>query len=363
LLLLQTLEARRGFTPTSDVADELGVSERQIRRDAEALIDAGQPVELGLLEGRSAIRMRPRPTERVALNLGQRIALVSARNVFAAFEGTDLRRDLDGAVAAVAKTLEPDDRERLRALEKRIAYVPDGGVKRLSDDPDAGDGASERLDELVSGLVRSQRVQATYLSSKDRKRTGLFAPHGLSLYRHGLYFVGTWDADPELRIFAAERFLAAERVRKERFVVPTTFDVRSFFHGAFGVWVSEGPETIVLEFGPGSFEQLSQRRYHPSQELERTRRKTTIMRLRVGVTPDLVSWLLGWGDWVDVLEPESLRERVAEAHRAALGDRGWGARGARDDATRGNRRALDEEPNGGVRGATKRHRTGSGTDA
>jgi len=324
--------------PTTDVAEEFGVSERQIRRDAEALIDAGQPVELGLLEGRSAIRIRPRPTERVALNLGQRIALVSARDVFAAFEGTDLRRDLDGAVAAVAKTLEPEDRNRLRGLEQRIAYVADGGVKLASSEDDSSDDAhSQRLDELVSGLVRTQRVQATYLSSKDRKRTGLFAPHGLALYRHGLYFVGTWDADPELRIFAAERFQAAERIRKDRFDVPATFDVRSFFHGAFGVWVSETPETIVLEFGPGSYEQLSQRRYHPSQELERTPRKTTIMRLRVGVTPDLVTWLLGWGDWVDVLEPESLRVRLVEAHRAATVPRTWRTGAGRSSAQKRDR--------------------------
>lgn len=319
--MLQHLESRRGFVPTADIAHELGVSERQIRRDAEALIDGGQPVELGLLEGRSAIRIRPRPTERVALGLGQRVALVAARNVFAAFEGTDLRRDLDGAVAAVAKTLEPQDRERLRSLERRIAYVADGGVKYGSDDPESDHAA--RLDELVSGLVRSHSVRATYVSSKQRKRSGVFAPFGLALFRHGLYFVGTWDGDAELRIFAAERFIEAERNRKLRFTVPVDFDVRSFFHGAFGIWVADAPVDVELEFGPGSFESLSQRRYHPSQTLEKTKRDTTIMRLQVGMTPDLVSWLLGWGDWVEVRSPAELRNRIAEAHRAAIAPRTW----------------------------------------
>jgi predicted DNA-binding transcriptional regulator YafY len=332
LALVQHLEAHRGLLPTSEVARELGVSERQIRRDADALIDAGYAIELDLLDGRSALRLKSGGKERVALGIGQRIALVAARNVFAAFQGTDLRRDLDGAVRAVAKTLEPKDRCRLETLERRIAYVADGGVKRMNGttagddfDPD-DDSRGECLNELVTGLVRATRVAAKYVSSNDRVRAGAFAPYGLALYRHGLYFVGAWGDDTEQRIFAAERFVHAERARGDRFEVPKDFDVRTFFGGAFGVWVSDAVEEVVLEFGPGTFDQLSLRRYHASQEVERTARDTTVLRMRVGTSPDLVSWVLGWGAWVVVHAPDSLRQKVEVEHQAAVAPRAWTGR-------------------------------------
>lgn len=229
-----------------------------------------------------------------------------------------------------AKTLEPKDRARLESLERRIAYVADGGVKRMNGETETDDDADpdddkrgECLNELVTGLVRATRVAAKYVSSSDRVRSGAFAPCGLALYRHGLYFVGTWDDDPEQRIFAAERFVHAERVRGDRFEVPEDFDVRTFFGGAFGVWVSDVPEDVVLEFGPGTFEQLSLRRYHATQGVERTARDTTVLRMRVGTSPDLVSWVLGWGAWVVVHAPESLRQKVEADHRAATVSRTW----------------------------------------
>lgn len=254
LALVQHLEAHRGLLPTRDVARELGVSERQLRRDADALVDAGYDVELDVADG------------------------------------------------------------GVKVTTAEVAVDADDDVR------------GECLNELISGLVRSVRVEATYRSANERVRAGRFAPHGLALYRHGLYFVGTWDEDPERRIFAAERFQSAERVRGDRFETPADFHVRDFFQGAFGIWVSDAPEDVVLELGPGSFELVAMRRYHPSQTIERTPRGTTLLRMRVGASPDLVSWVLGWGEHVVVHAPPSLRARVEDAHRAALAPRPWASR-------------------------------------
>ena len=37
---------------------------------------------------------------------------------------------------------------------------------------------------------------------------------------------------------------------------------------------------------------------------------------RVGVAPDLESWILGWGDHAEVIEPVDLRERISETIRS-----------------------------------------------
>lgn len=328
LELLRELESRQGYVPTAELASELGISERQLRRDLEALELAGYDgVELGLLEGRSAVRMISRSNGRVPLSRGSRIALVAAREVFSAFDGTDLRNDLRDAVNAVAETLRPAERSRIEGIERRIAYVPDAGVKRSTRDGSEDDASGERLDELMSGLVDYQPVQVSYRGLSGRKRSGRFEPHGVALYRHGLYFVGRWADESELRIFAAERFLEASRLRRERFDVAPDFDVRAFFDDSFGVWVGFEPSEVVLEFGPGCHRTFEVRRYHRTQTVERTKRGTTIVRFHVGLTPDLVSWILSWGEQVIVVSPRSLRDEVEEAHRAAVRRKPWQGRG------------------------------------
>ena len=43
-----------------------------------------------------------------------------------------------------------------------------------------------------------------------------------------------------------------------------------------------------------------------------------IMTLKVTNTIDLYSWILGWGEAVEVLEPAELREKVVKTAKALL---------------------------------------------
>jgi len=50
--------------------------------------------------------------------------------------------------------------------------------------------------------------------------------------------------------------------------------------------------------------------WHPSQVLEKQKNGSMIMTLRVTDTVDLYSWILGWGEKIEVLEPPELRKEV-----------------------------------------------------
>jgi proteasome accessory factor B len=39
--------------------------------------------------------------------------------------------------------------------------------------------------------------------------------------------------------------------------------------------------------------------------------------MRVGLSPDLVQWVLGWGGEAEVMSPEELRKMVGKAAQAA----------------------------------------------
>jgi hypothetical protein len=158
---------------------------------------------------------------------------------------------------------------------------------------------------------------------RGTRRRGLFEPWGLALYRNGLYAVGRWSGDAAAasdegpRVHAVERFRRAERRREARFEVPAAFSLDAFFAGAFGIFPGGAPESISLIFDGAVAPLVQGRRYHPSQTNRRLPDGRVRVRLRLPISPEVVSWLVGWGPRVEVEAPASLHEQVLAEHAAA----------------------------------------------
>ena len=66
------------------------------------------------------------------------------------------------------------------------------------------------------------------------------------------------------------------------------------------------------------YEYLAAQPVHPSQQLIRIDEDVYELQLHVLVTFELVHFLLGLGAAIEVIAPESLRQRMEAVHRAAL---------------------------------------------
>jgi hypothetical protein len=79
--------------------------------------------------------------------------------------------------------------------------------------------------------------------------------------------------------------------------------------GAFGM--IGGPRTqVTLLFDAKVGRFVRRRLWHPTQKITKTERGVELA-MDVSGAVELMSWILGWGDKVEVLEPESLREEIA----------------------------------------------------
>jgi predicted DNA-binding transcriptional regulator YafY len=311
LELLARLQARRTPAQLAPLAAELGISVKQLRRDLAVLHAAGHGVALAPVEGRAAVRLLRGRSEAITLTLRERFALLAMRDVLATLEGTPLAEDAASIFRKIAASL-PDDAARdLRTLGPSFRYLPDGGLKRYEAHADA-------LDALLTGALHRHAVRARYRHSGGAVDAGRLEPWGVALYRNGLYVVGRWDTESAPRVFAVERFAAATRLRDARFEVPADFSIASFFDGAFGVFAGGAPRAITLDFDPAVRAILDARRYHPSQRIRRVAGGRIRMTLELATSPEVVSWLVGWGPMVRVVSPADLAESVAAEHRAAL---------------------------------------------
>jgi predicted DNA-binding transcriptional regulator YafY len=102
------------------------------------------------------------------------------------------------------------------------------------------------------------------------------------------------------------------RVEPETYIIPSDFNAMDYFRTAWDVFVEEPVETVKLRFKPRLSRPIQEERWHPSQIMEPQDDGSLIMTLSINNTVDFRSWILGWGDAVEVLEPESLRKLIIQ---------------------------------------------------
>ena len=80
--------------------------------------------------------------------------------------------------------------------------------------------------------------------------------------------------------------------------------------GAFGL-VSGPPVTVRLRFQSSVRRFVTRRQWHATQVFDNDEEGRLLMAMTVADTPELENWVRSFGSTVTVLEPRSLRERIA----------------------------------------------------
>ncbi len=92
-----------------------------------------------------------------------------------------------------------------------------------------------------------------------------------------------------------------------------------------GSWfIEQGePVRVRLRFAPEAARWVKEAHFHDSQQVEELADGAILFEVTVKGTREITRWILGYGAEVEVLEPESVRQAVAEAGKkmAELYDR------------------------------------------
>lgn len=315
---LRVLNALRGFKHgrrVSEIATEVGASERTVRRDIGELQDAGYDVELVKRENRTiACLMLERNYSPVSITKRERFTLLAVRSVFDVLRGTPLHDDVISVLSKLEQRLNTAERTEAASLDERFAYVPDGGTKAYEDKEDI-------IDAIQTGILSRKVVRYAYKDSRGRAKRGYLAPFALLLYRHGLYAVGSRGTEPAvdtadwrstLGVLAVERFTEADHLRDRTYDLPGDFKIDEVLHGAFGIHVGDPAKAtqVVVEFSREKAALVEARAWHPTQRAERTSDGAIRLTFSVVNLEPLVSWILEWGPHARAISPPDLVARV-----------------------------------------------------
>jgi predicted DNA-binding transcriptional regulator YafY len=310
--ILREIESRRTGVTIHELARLVEVTTRTIRRDLQALQEAGFAVyDEGEENETKRWRLNAQPFRFVqeGLSVADVAALYLSRSLVDGLTGWPLSDELRSAFAKIEASLNP----RMRAF---LATMPQ--VISTKSGPSAGDASGKLVDvsrRLFDATRDRREVEMRYFSaSSNRAKSYRVQPYRLALAQGGVYLVAWVPQYDEFRTFAVERIerlsVGDETFRRTR---DLPVDV---FGGSMGVFWAP-PERIELEFEPRLAPYIRGRVWHASQQLEDGTDGRLRMTLDVSNDWALRSWLLGFGAGVRVIRPSTLADALLDEHKRA----------------------------------------------
>ena len=171
------------------------------------------------------------------------------------------------------------------------------------------------LATVAEAWVSQRRLKIAYRSlPREKAVERVIEPYYIepAAPGHASYVVGYCHLKKSIRTFKIERIKWAE-LTQEHYTVPADFDANEFFGSSWGIVVEGEIKTVRLKIiDPEIMRIMEETIWHPSQVLEKQKDGSMTMTLKVTDTVDLYSWIMGWGENVEVLEPKELREGIME---------------------------------------------------
>lgn len=177
---------------------------------------------------------------------------------------------------------------------------------------------------LIRGWREKIVIRMTYRGAKSDDdhiyeiEPLLFEPATLS---HGAYLIA-WsrqkdgEAVDELRTFKLARIDSARETTlrfEEREI-----DFNDLLRTAWSIWYGKELVRVELLFSPRVAWRVKETLWHPLQEWEEQADGSLYWTVEVAGTLELLSWVRGWGPDVEVLAPESFRQKVIKQLHEAI---------------------------------------------
>jgi proteasome accessory factor B len=311
--ILRDLESARRLT-IDDLASRTGVTTRTIRRDLEALQEAGFPLFDEVQDGKRYWTLEQRAFRRLddtGFNLAELSALYFTRTLAECLAAAPFQQDVRNAFDKLAGALTPGMRQFLDRLPLAIQAKPDPGVRAPVQAPDRRRGAKPdpRVAQLLDATLHHRRVEMRYHSfSSNRDKEYSVEPQRLVFAQGGLYLLAFVPEYDELRTFAVDRILGLS-------LTEDRFEPKGVLEDAFAhsLGVHHGtPERVEIAFEPQIGRYVRDRIWHPSQEVEERPDGGLILRLTVSNDWALRSWILGFGALAKVVAPAELAAQILD---------------------------------------------------
>lgn len=313
--LAMQMQGRADGLSLDDIGQTFEVSRRTAERMRDAIRDAfPQTEEISEPGGRKRWRLPP--------GTAGRLADPTVDDIAALHRGAELARKSGDLVTAThLDTL--SDRLRARLPGKTRARLEPDLAALLEDDGVAlRPGPRERIPAKTLNTLREAILASVWIDVDHRARaSGLLSrnarlgPLAMLLGEGRQYLVAFSAFAQDVRLFALAGF---ERIdlTEDVFERPEDFDLSAWMQQSFGIWQEEVHD-VVWRFTPEAAADARLYLFHPTQVMTDEPDGSLTVSFRAGGLREMCWHLFRWGQQVEILSPDTLRQTMSELTDAA----------------------------------------------
>jgi len=301
--LLTTLQSGQGYS-ANELAELLGVSRRTLFRDLAELAAIGVPYHFDAKCG--GYRIDPAfflPP--IDLTLPEALSLL----LLVHRAGPELPLPFKNSALVAGLKVENNLPAGLRQYcNTALRYVT---VRTGPQAPmDLLDQVFGRLQEAIHKRRKVRLVYHSLFDGEGRIELVL-SPYHLMFHRRAWYVIGHSSRHDSVRTFKLNRIQKLE-VLDKCFLDGEAFDLNDYLGRAWAMIPEGHIHEVRLRFEPKVATNVSEVQWHSTQQVHWQSDGSVILEFRVDGLGEIAWWILGYGDQVEVLAPEALRQRVAE---------------------------------------------------
>lgn len=311
--LIKVLQAHRFGVSTEELCARLECNKRTVQRDLNVLQNIFPISHEQRDRGKRFWKLAHNTveSEQLQLTMTEMLSLFMSQQLLLPLAGTQFGDGLQTAL------------QKIRALlpARALTYFEglDGSffIKNLANHDYSGQDKEIRI--LNEAILSQQCVKVIYRSaSKGRETTSEYHPYGMVLLHASLYCIGYLVCYEEVRTLKVARIKGLTRLNKS-FDKPIDFSLDGHLQGAFGIFQTQKPKKIRVEFSGWAATNVREMLWHPSQKIVTDSADTVVATFDLGNMVEFKRWVLGFGRHVKVISPDTLAEDIRQEHLAAAG--------------------------------------------
>ncbi|MBX3440391.1 MAG: transcriptional regulator, partial [Planctomycetaceae bacterium] len=304
LKLLERLQSGRVYN-SKDLSELCDVSRRTIFRDLRLLQDSGLPLLYD--EQRQGYWMTSASFLPPAdLTLTETLALiVLARSLGRHDDGLPFYQAAREAGFKLFNNLPDHLQQEIGDLSELIEVQID-----RRNPLDESHPVHQTLVQALSAR-RGVRIHYGSLFEKKQIRT-LLSPYRLFFARRSWYTIGRSSLHRAVRTFHLGRILSAD-LTDDSYEIPPRFSLARYLGNAWHMIRERGRRTdVVIRFHPKVATNVAEVAWHKTQRIRWNDDRTMDFCVTVDGLQEIAWWILGYGNQAEVLEPNELRDMIAQ---------------------------------------------------
>lgn len=167
---------------------------------------------------------------------------------------------------------------------------------------------------LYNAVIQKQCMVLTYQPFVEPAERQVISPYLLREYNRRWFLIGHSHKYQKIRTYALDRIQEADEYLLEDFYLQPGFNPTTYFEPVIGVSIPEKGkvEELLIRTTPLRARYLSTKPMHHSQRLVGATENHSIFAIRVIPNIELERLLLSLGEEAVVLQPDWLRQRIAD---------------------------------------------------